>query len=94
VNADFTADTSLDIDFTPRLKNRNGFTLNFVDAINGADFQTSFTASAVVGIDDCHFLRQLLSRTGFSHDKPPRILIPIAMLPSESTSRRSTVGKT
>ena len=60
-------DATFDIDFTERLQHRNRFTRNFVDAIDGADFQTRLAARAVVGVDDRQFLGQFFTRALFGH---------------------------
>ena len=55
VVADFAADTTIEVDLAPLLRaveNRPAFDSPHFDAINRANLQARFAASAVVGIDD------------------------------------------
>ena len=78
MNANFTTYASLNINLAPRLKHGDRFAFDLVDAVDRADFQTGFTAGAIVGIDDGYFFWKLFSRTRFGHDILPCTEQPVA----------------
>src|SRR5262245_40313599 len=75
VHTDLTADAPFDVDFAPGLAPLHGM-LHFLEhyAVDRADLQTRLAAGAVVGVDDSHFLGQLLTGTGFGHGWTPWVI--------------------
>ena len=68
VDADFATDTAFQIDLAETLKILELVVLlDLEDTIDRADFQTSFAARAVIGIDNRQLLGKFLTGACFSH---------------------------
>lgn len=62
MDAHFATNASFNVNFTPTLQIVKLIVLlYFKNAVNGADLETALTASAVISIDYCQFLRKFFS---------------------------------
>ena len=75
VDTDFASNATFHIDFAPGLQDRNGGARHLVNAIDRANLQARLATSAVVGVDDCHFLGQFLAGASLGHGREPFVRI-------------------